>query len=32
LGRLGYRCDIAENGIQALQAVRFNPYELIFMV
>lgn len=31
LSRLGYRCDVADNGLQAVQAVSTTPYELILM-
>ncbi len=31
LGRIGYRADLASNGIEALDALRRQPYDLIFM-
>jgi two-component system, sensor histidine kinase and response regulator len=31
LDKLGYRCDVASNGIEVLQAVRESPYDLILM-
>ena len=31
LGKLGYACDIAQNGIEVLEALERRPYDLIFM-
>ncbi|MCI4666967.1 MAG: response regulator [Bacteroidia bacterium] len=31
LKKMGYICDIANNGIEALDMLRTNPYDLIFM-
>jgi signal transduction histidine kinase/CheY-like chemotaxis protein len=31
LGRIGYRADIANNGLEALSALQQQPYDLIFM-
>jgi signal transduction histidine kinase/CheY-like chemotaxis protein len=31
LGRLGYRADVAANGLEVLQAVAMRPYDLILM-
>jgi two-component system, sensor histidine kinase and response regulator len=31
LDKLGYRCDIASNGFEVLEAVRESPYDLILM-
>ena len=31
LGRIGYRADLASNGLEALDALRRQPYDLIFM-
>jgi PAS domain S-box-containing protein len=31
LGRLGYRADVAANGIEALQSLRRQPYDVILM-
>ena len=31
LRRLGYRADLAANGIEAVEAVRLVPYDVVFM-
>jgi len=31
LGKLGYHCDLAENGLEALQAVRARSYDVVLM-
>jgi PAS domain S-box-containing protein len=31
LGRLGYRCDLVDDGAKALEAVRTTPYDIVLM-
>jgi signal transduction histidine kinase/CheY-like chemotaxis protein len=31
LGRLGYRCDVAANGVEAVDAVMRQPYDLVLL-
>jgi len=31
LGKMGYAADVAENGVQALEAAKRTPYDVIFM-
>ncbi|MEA2828938.1 MAG: two-component system, sensor histidine kinase [Actinomycetota bacterium] len=31
LAKLGYRCDVAGNGVEALEALRRQPYDLVLM-
>jgi CheY-like chemotaxis protein/HPt (histidine-containing phosphotransfer) domain-containing protein len=31
LGRMGYRADVAGNGLEAIQALRRQPYDVMFM-
>ena len=31
LGRLGYRADLAANGLEAVESVRMIPYDVVFM-
>ncbi|MCA1992948.1 MAG: response regulator, partial [Coleofasciculus sp. S288] len=31
LGRMGYRADVAANGLEAIQSLRRQPYDVVFM-